>query len=212
VLLRGTAMAQAAGLVTIECPTKLDTRSCCRAHERVNCILKNAEAFRRAIEDLAVEGREKRNNIAGHPRQQLRPEQARARAAAIGGGSLRQWRTISAAAWGRPRGAGSPSLHGLARRGVIAASILEPSAAPDDVSNSRRRAAVVSPDLGDRRTAVILLENLRLFVVRDLSFCPRTCHGFSPTSSSSTGDDTDTIRCAVVQQRRWFLFYLRHTE
>src|SRR4051812_17881090 len=59
VLLRGTVVAQASSIVTIEYSTKLNTRSRRRAHESVDCILKNSDAFLRPIENLVVERREK---------------------------------------------------------------------------------------------------------------------------------------------------------
>src|SRR6266851_2950270 len=83
-------------------------------------------------------------------------------------------RATSSAATRRSRGARWPWLQDLPSR-----LALEPSAAPDDVSYGRRRAAVISPELGDCFAAGILGQNLRPFVVRDLSFCSRICHRFS---------------------------------
>jgi hypothetical protein len=47
---------------------ELDARARGRAHECVDCALKNAEAFGRAFENRVIEGGEKRHDIAGYPR------------------------------------------------------------------------------------------------------------------------------------------------
>ena len=102
-LLGGTTMLPASGLVTVQYSAEFDARSRRRAHESIDCVLKNSEAFKRAFEDRVIERREKRHSIAGHPGQQLGPK--RARAAAVGAGTVRRRGTSSAAAR-QGRGAG----------------------------------------------------------------------------------------------------------
>src|SRR5260221_1376385 len=89
---RGTAVAQGRRLVTAEYPAQFDARARRRAHEGVDCVLKNTEAFKRAFEDRVIERREERHDIAGYPRQQWGPEQASARAVVGGRGKMRQRR------------------------------------------------------------------------------------------------------------------------
>src|SRR6266851_8947137 len=79
---RGTAVARGRRLVTVEYPAELDACARRRAHEGVDCVLKNSEAFERVFEVGVIERREKRGDIAGYPRQQLSPEQACGRAVA----------------------------------------------------------------------------------------------------------------------------------
>ncbi len=178
VLLGGTTVPPPSGLVTVEYSAEFDARSRRRAHESIDCVLKNSEAFGRAFEDCVIKRGEKRHGIAGYPRHQLGPQRTCARAAA-GAGTVRRRATSSAAAR-RGRGAGWLWLQDLpSRRPTVITSALEPSAAPDDVSYGRCSAAVISPDLGDCFAAGILGQNLRPFDVWDLSFYSRICHRFS---------------------------------
>ncbi len=175
-LLGGTTVPPPSGIVTVEYSAEFDARSRRRAHESIDCVLKNSEAFGRAFEDCVIKRGEKRHGIAGYPRHQLGPQRTCARAAAAG--TVRRRATSSAAAR-RGRGAGWLWLQDLpSRRPTVITSALEPSTAPDDVPYGRRRAAIISTDLGNCFALGILGQNLRPFAMRDLSFCSRICHRF----------------------------------
>jgi hypothetical protein len=173
--LRGITVARGHRLVTVADPAELDARSRRRAHEGIDCVLKNTEAFERAFEDRVIKRREKRYHIAGYPGQQLSPEYAGGRAVACRRGKARQrLRWDRSAAMTRRTSARCPRARVLASRPV-----LEPSAAPDDVPYGRRGAAIFSRDLGDCFAAGILGQNLRPFTVRDLSFYSWISHHYS---------------------------------
>src|SRR5262249_53760751 len=127
------------------------------------------------LEDRVIERREERHDVASHPRHQFCPEQPCLRA------------TPGARSKARPRRRRDSLIATASRyaarcpqpRALTPSFAFELSAAPDDVSYSRRRTAVISPNLGDCFTAGIPGQNLRPLAARDLSLCSRIRHSFS---------------------------------